>query len=415
MNAVQHFAGFVYQEIELLRHQEKAQAIHIRLQAHKGMRGRCSQCQRTAPGYDRLEERRWLHVPLWGIPTYFFYAPRRVECPEHGIVVEAIPWSEGKRPVTQAMMGFLARWTRRLSWKEAAQVFQTSWENVYRSVEWFVAWGLAHRKLEGIRSLGIDEIHWGRGKRADNFLTVLYQIDSGCRRLLWVGPRRTKATLRKGLAALGPEVVKGLQFICSDMWKPYLTVIRKQASHALHVLDRFHITMHVNQAVDQVRRGESTRLRVARKKERLKHMRWILLRGGNRVRGRARQKLQALLSSKLATARAWELKESLRHLWTYKSLLWARAFLDYWCSLATRSRLEPMKKVARMLRNHEELLMNWFRAKGEISSGAVEGLNNKIRVVTRRSYGFRTYRAQEIALYHTLGRLPEPPWPHRFC
>ena len=77
-----------------------------------------------------------------------------------------------------------------------------------------------------------------------------------------------------------------------------------------------------------------------------------------------------------------------------------------------RSRLEPMQKVARMLRAHEELILNWFRAKGEISSGAVEGLNNKIRVVTRRSYGFRTYEAMEIALYHKLGRLPEPESTH---
>jgi transposase len=80
-----------------------------------------------------------------------------------------------------------------------------------------------------------------------------------------------------------------------------------------------------------------------------------------------------------------------------------------------RSRLEPIKKVARMLRAREELLMNWFRAKGEISSGAVEGLNNKIRVVTRRSFGFRTYKAMEMALFHTLGRLPEPESTHRFC
>jgi len=152
-----------------------------------------------------------------------------------------------------------------------------------------VAWGLAQRKLEGVGSLGIDEIHWGRGKRADNFLTVLYQIDSGCRRLLWVGPRRTQATLKRGLAGLGPELVKGLRFVCSDMWKPYLGVIARQASQARHGLDRFHITMHLNQAVDQVRRGESTRLRAAGKKERLKHMRWTLLRRGSRVRGRARQ------------------------------------------------------------------------------------------------------------------------------
>src|SRR5260370_36014429 len=136
--------------------------------------------------------------------------------------------------------------------------------------------------------------------------------------------------------------------------------------------------------------------------------RWPLLRRGSRVRGRAREKLNALLVSKLATARAWELKETFSHFWTYKSVIWAQAFLDYWCFRAMRSRLEPMKKVARMLRAHEELLLNWFRAKAEISSGAVEGLNNKIRVVTRRSYGFRTYEAMEIALYHTVGRRPEP-------
>ena len=126
------------------------------------------------------------------------YIPRRVECPEHGVVVEHIPWSEGKRPVTTAMMGFLAQWARRLSWRETAQVFQTSWEAVYRSVECFVQWGLAHRQLEGVESIGVDDLHWCRGKGAASFLTVIYQIDSHCRRLLWVGRRRTMATLRRG-------------------------------------------------------------------------------------------------------------------------------------------------------------------------------------------------------------------------
>jgi len=395
----------------------EAEVIEIKLEPHRGMRGRCSQCQQPAPGYDRLPERRWQFVPLWGIRTDFLYAPRRVECAEHGVIVEHIPWSEGKRPVTCAMMGFLARWARRLSWRETAQVFQSNWEAVYRSVEWFVQWGLAHRELKGVEAMGVDEIHWGRGLRADNFLTVIYQIDAHCRRLLWVGKRRSKATLGRGLKSLGPEVVQGLRFVCSDMWKPYLQVIAAQAGQALHVLDRFHITTHLNQAVDQVRRAESSRLRESNeaRAQRLKHMRWPLLRRGTRVRGRARQKLNALLASKLATGRAWELKEIFSHLWKYKSVIWAGAFLDYWCFRAIRSRLEPMKKVARMLRTHEELLLNWFRAKGEISAGAVEGLNNKVRVVTRRSYGFRTYEAMELALYHTLGRLPEPESGHRFC
>jgi transposase len=414
LNRIQHFAGFVYQDIRLCCRRGRLR-IEIRIEAHQGIRGRCSECRRPMPGYDRLPERTWLFVPLWGIATYFVYGPRRVACSAHGVVVEQLPWSQGKRPVSVAMMGFLSRWARRLSWRETARAFQTSWECVYRSVEWFGQWGLAHRKLEGVESIGVDEIHWGKGKRADHFLTVIYQIDRHCRRLLWVGRKRTQATLRRGLASLGQEVVTGLRFVCSDMWQPYLRVIAAQAGQALHVLDRFHSTMHLNQAVDQVRRAESARLRGRPLADRLKRMRWELLRRGSRVRGHARRKLDALVASKLASARAWNLKETFQYLWHYKSHIWAGAFLDYWCSRAMRSRIEPMKRVARMLRAHEELLLNWFKAKGEISGGVVEGLNNKIRVVTRRSYGFRTFDAMEIALFHTLGKLPEPESTHRFC
>ena len=404
----------MYQEVRLFG-KSQAERIEIRIQPHASIPGRCGQCLACSPGYDRLPERRWDFVPLWGIPTVFIYPPRRVDCAEHGVVVEHLPWSQGKRPVTTAMMCFLARWARRLSWRETARVFQTSWEAVYRSVQGVVQWGLAHRDMEGIRAIGVDEIHWGQGKKANTFLTVIYQIDRHCRRLLWVGPRRTQATLRKGLTALGTEVVKGLEFVCSDMWKPYLNVIAAQVGHALHILDRFHITMHLNQAVDQVRRGESARLSGQRTAARLKKMRWTLLRRGSRVRGRARQKLNALISCRLATARAWMLKEAFPHFWSFRSVRWAGAFLNSWCNRAMRSRLEPLKKVAKMLRSHEILIMNWFIAKGEVSSGTVEGLNNKIRVVTRRSYGFRTYDAMETALYHNLGHLPEPPSTHRFC
>lgn len=405
----------MYSDIQLRTRQGRAHRIEVTLQPHGGRRGRCSRCRRPAPGYDRLPERSWLFVPLWGIKVFFLYAARRVQCAEHGVIVEHLPWSDGKRPVTLAMMGFLARWARHLSWRQTARSFQTSWEAVYRSIQWFVEWGLAHRQLEGVASIGIDEIHWGKGKRADNFLTVIYQIDGHCRRLLWVGRRRTQATLRRGLRELGAPVLSGLRFVCSDMWRAYLSVVAAQVPHALHVLDRFHIAMHLNRAVDQVRRGESARLRGGPAAAKLKRMRWQLLRRGSRVRGQAKQKLCGLLRAQLATGRAWMLKETFRDFWRYRAVNWARAFLDVWCERAMRSRLEPMKKVARMLRTHEELLLNWFRAKGEISAAAVEGLNNKIRVVTRRSYGFRTYNAMETALYHTLGRLPEPESTHRFC
>jgi transposase len=414
LNRIQHFAGFIYSSIRL-RGSGGSLRVEVKIQPHRGLRGKCSTCLKPSPGYDQLPERSWLFVPLWGIVCHFFYPPRRVECAEHGVAVEHIPWSQGKRPVTTAMMGFLARWARRLSWRETARTFLTSWEAVYHSVQWFVEWGLVHRVLEGIGSIGIDEIHWGQGKRADSFLTVIYQIDGHCRRLLWVGRRRTKATLRRGLKVLGPAVVSGLRYVCSDMWQPYLRVMAKEAGQALHILDRFHIVQHLNQAVDKVRRAESTRLRGKPIAAKLKKMRWKLLRRGNRVNRQVRIKLVGLLQSKLATGRAWDLKEGFQYFWRIKSVHWAGTFLDYWTGRAMRTRLEPMKKVARMLRKHRPLLLNWFKARGEVSSGAVEGLNNKIRVVTRRSYGFRTYPAMELALYHNLGRLPEPEATHSFC
>jgi len=390
LNAIQPFPGFVYQDIRLSDPVAgQSRELHITVLEHAGRPAHCSHCQRPAPGYDRLPARAWLFVPLWGLVTRFIYAARRVRCPEHGVVIEHVPWSDGKRPVTLAMMVFLSRWARRLSWRETARVFGTSWECVYRSVEWFVDWGLAHRVLTGISAIGVDEIFWGRGRRSEAFLTVIYQIDGHCRRLLWVGRKRTQATLNRGLDALGSEVVGGLRYVCSDMWKPYLKVLARRAAQALHILDRFHITMHLNQAVDEVRRAESTRLKGQPLAQRLKKLRWKLLRKGSTVRGQAKVKLEGLLASKLATGRAWDLKEAFQHFWTYRSPVWAGGFLDYWTQRAMRSRLEPLKKVARMLRSPEALILNWFKAKGEIATGATEGLNNKIRVVTRRAYGFR--------------------------
>ena len=189
---------------------------------------------------------------------------------------------------------------------------------------------------------------------------------------------------------------------------------------ALNILDRFHIVSHLNTAVDTVRRGEMNALRTGGKsaksaKSRLKNMRWNLLKASKNVRGKAREKLKALIRSKAGTARAWILKETFAHFWSYHSVRHALAFLDSWTRLAMRSRLEPMKRVARMLRSHRELLGNYFRAHKLYSSGVVEGLNLKCNLVRRRAYGLRTFKALEVALYHNLGQLPEPDIAHTFC
>ena len=199
------------------------------------------------------------------------------------------------------------------------------------------------------------------------------------------------------------------------MWQPYLKVVAKKAAQAAHVLDRFHIIKQLGKAIDDVRAQEVKTLKAEGYEPVLKRTRWLLLKRPENLAEKQEPRLAELLQYNLRTVRAYLLKEDFQFFWEYHSPYWAGQFLDRWCMRTMRSRLAPMKKVVRSLRNHRELLLNWFRAKGAISAGVVEGFNNKAKLTMRKAYGFRTYKAIEVALYHTLASLPEPQTTHRFC
>jgi transposase len=146
----------------------------------------------------------------------------------------------------------------------------------------------------------------------------------------------------------------------------------------------------------------------------LKHSRWALLKNPENLTENQKIKLKDLLSCNLKTIRAYLLKEDFKNFWEYKSAIWAGKFLDAWCTQVMRSKLEPMKKVAKTIRRHKHLILNWFEAKNEISLGAVEGQNNKAKVVIRKSYGFKTAEILKISLYHKLSKLPVPEIAHKY-
>ena len=170
----------------------------------------------------------------------------------------------------------------------------------------------------------------------------------------------------------------------------------------------------MNKALDEMRAGEARRLAQDGYEPVLKRTRWCVLKRKTNLTGRQRFRLRELLRYNLKTARAYLLKEDFQQFWEYQSETWAGKFLDDWCQQVMRSRIQPMKKIAMTMRSHRELLLNYFRAKRRLSSGVVEGLNNKAKLTMRKSYGFRTFRITEIALYHALGKLPEPKVAHRF-
>lgn len=408
LNHCQRHPGFVYEKARLCA---ESKTIEVEVRPRSGSRGVCSGCQQRGPTYDHLAQRRFEFVPFWGFMVLLLYRMRRIDCRTCGVKVEQVPWGCGKHQLTTAYMLFLAHWARKLSWKETARSFHTSWEKVYQAVEHVVAWGLEHRTLGPIQAIGVDEIAYGKGHK---YLTLVYQIDGQCTRLLWIGKERTVASFQKFFDMIGKDLSAKIEFVCSDMWKPYLRVIRERCANALNILDRFHIVAKMNDALDDVRAAEARRLVQDGFEPVLQKSRWCLLKRKTNLTGNQRVRLRDLLRYNLKTVRAYLLKEDFQQFWEYNSPTWASKFLDDWCRQVMRSQIEPMKKVAKTLRDHRELILNYFRAKKQFSSGVVEGLNNKIKVTVRKSYGFRTFRITEIALYHALGKLPEPELPHRF-
>jgi len=409
LNRVEKYKSFVYEDAKF---SEEGEMIEVALRPRKGNRPVCSGCRRAGPIYDHQRQpRRFEFVPLWQIAVVFVYTMRRVDCPACGVKIERVPWCEGKHRLTKTYRWFLAHWARRLSWKEVASVFGTSWQTVYRSVRYAVMWGIAHEDWSGVTSIGIDEIAYRKGQ---TYLTLVYQIDEGRKRLLYVTKERTRNALEGFFDLLGEDGVRSLKFVVSDMWRPYLDVVAERARGAVHVLDRFHLMKMLGEAIDQVRRDEARRLEKDGYQPILKSSRWCFLKRPENLTDRQTVTLKELLDYNLKTVRAYLCREEFQRFWEYQTAGWAGRFLDEWTKRVMRSRLEPLKKVARSLRSHRELLLNWFRAKGQLSAGIVEGFNNKAKLTMRKAYGFRTDQALQVALYHNLAKLPEPKHTHSF-
>jgi transposase len=382
--------------------------VEVVVRPRRGSAAVCSGCHQPGPGYDQLAERRFEFISFWGILVFFLYAMRRVNCRSCGVVVEEVPWGSGKHQLTKAYMLFLARWARKLSWKETAETFHTSWDKVCDAVEYVVKFGLEHRTLAPIRAIGVDEIQYAKGHK---YLTLVYQIDHGLTRLLWVGRERTIESFRGFFILIGTELASKIEFVCSDMWQPYLDVVREKCSQALNILGRFHIVAKMNTALDEVRAGESRRVAQAGLKPVLKRTRWCLLKRKENLTGKQKFRLRDLLRYNLKTVRAYLLKEDFQQLWDYDSAVWAGKFLDEWCRQAMRSRIEPMKKIARTLRKHRDLILNYFRAQEEFSSGVIEGLNNKSKVTEKilRLPNFLCPRTRALSLTYQAPRAGTDP------
>lgn len=363
---------------------------------------RCGECGLPAPkvAKTRRPARRWRDLGLRDQPLWLVYAPHRVGCPRCGLRVEKIPWADKWQRVTHALFRAVATLARHLDWSSVAAHLQLNWKTVAAVVEGAVLWGLAHRPWKPLHLLGIDEVSRRKGQQ---YLTLVYDLERG--RVVWVGKDRDEATLNQFFAWLGKPRARAIQVVCCDMWRPYLAAVRTALPQAIVVFDRFHLTQHLSRAVDEVRRATWRQL-AGREKVEFKRTRFLWLKNPENLRPEERTRLSGLLRLNAPIVKAYLLKEDLRRFWDYRSTAWATGHLRQWLWRASHSRLEPFQEFAQMLRTHLAGVLAWTRIR--VTNGALEGMNNKVKAISHRAFGYRTTWTYIANIYHCCAGLPLP-------
>lgn len=374
--------------------------VDIHVEHPEGQKWKCPHCARELSCYDHSPERTWRHLDTCQLETHLHARIPRVQCPEHGVVQAAVPWAEERGRFTLLMERFIIQALRACqTTKGACELLRISWDQAWHVLERAVARGQARKEAVVTPRIGVDEKAFRKGH---SYMTVVNDIDRGT--VEFVTKDREKASLQRYFAGLTDEQRQGIEAVAMDMWDPYVQATLEALPLAKEkiVYDRFHIMQHMTRAVDQVRKAESKAL-FQEGDERLKKTKYLWLTTEKNLSEKQELRLAALKRSDLKTARAWAIKENLRNLWSYMSPGWAKRFFRQWYGWASRSRLEPVKKVAGMIQRHLENVVTY--SKHFVTNAVAEGLNSKIMSLKRRAGGFRNAENFKTAIYFHCGGL----------
>lgn len=380
-----------------------AEEIRVRVERRAGETQACPECERPSPQYDRSEERRWRHLDTCQYRTILVARIPRVECAEHGVRQVRVPWAEDRSRFTLLFEALAIRVLRETTLSGLGELMRVSWDEAEGIFQRAVARGLARRRQDVVKVVGVDETSF---QKHHEYVTVVADLERD--RVVWVGDHRRQETLEAYWRTWSEEDVRQLTTVVMDMWDPYIAATREALPNGLSkiVFDRYHVMQQVTKAVDLVRRTEASLLR-AGGDHRLQRTRYLWLKG---VARRSRQELlqiRALCRSGLKVGRAWAIKEAVRKLWNFRSLTWALKFFRKWYGWATRSRLQPMITAARTLKHYLYGVLAFIRH--PYTNALTESLNAKIQEIKYRARGYRNRNNFRLAiLFHCGGLVMDP-------
>ena len=372
--------------------------VTVEVARESGSRLCCPTCGKESPGYDS-RRRRWRHLDTCQYKTILVADVPRVKCEDHGVVTVSVPWAEPGSGFTSLFEALVIDWLKEASTLAVSRLMKLSWNAIDGIMQRAVARGLSRRESVCVTQLGVDETAF---RKRHDYVTVVSDQEAGT--VLHVGNDRTKAGLKDWYDSLSEEQREAIESVSMDMWPAFINATLESIPGAEEKIafDKFHVAKYLGEAVDKVRRQEHKAL-MKEGYEDLKGSKYDWLYNPENMTRKQKMRFKALRDSTLKTARAWAIKELAMSLWHYVSKTWARKGWEQWLSWAVRSRLAPIKEVAKTIKEHLWGILNAIVLK--VSNGPAEGINSRIKTIKVRSRGFRNKTRFANAIYFHLGGL----------
>jgi transposase len=360
----------------------------------------CPECQQRMHLHD-YEERRWRHLDSCQFQTIIVARVPVVRCPAHGAQTVAVPWAEKYARFTRLFERLAIDVLRECSTSGACAILGISWDEADGIKQRAVKRGLARKEPQVMARLCVDEKAMGHGH---DYLTIVAQVGGERTTVEYVGEERTQASLDAFWQGLTAAQLAGVEAVGMDMWEPYvrstLAYVPGAAGKIVH--DPFHLVQHMNAAVNEVRKREHQRL-LAAGDDTLKGTRQWWLYGMENVPAQHAQRFDAVKTLNLETARAWAIKEVFRSFWLCDTVPAAERYFAKWYQWAIRSRLAPVKRVARLCKRHLANLLTFFAHR--LTNGPLEGLNNAIQGLIKKAFGYRNKERFKTDIFFHFGGL----------
>lgn len=374
---------------------DRNRELHLGVKPHKNG-SRCSHCGQRGKILQILEERTWRDVVVCGIAIFFHYRPKEIRCSTHGRGVEDIPWAASHSRVTYRLELLILSLTQKMAQKAVSDLLKVPSSTLSDIIHRLIKRERQGHNIRGLDIIGVDEISYAKGKR---YVTLVYDL-AKCQ-VVWVGKGKGKESIDRFFKEHLSEYQRAkIRLACCDLSRAYVASIKEHCVNASLVLDKFHIVQALNKAVDEVRK-DSWREASREDKKAFRGLRWLLSYSqATRSKGQTRR-LNLLEKSNKRIFRAWLLKDNFEHFWTYISPGHAENFLDTWVTRTLRSRIQPLKDFALMLRKHKENILSFI--KDPITNSKAEGINRLLKMLKNRSSGFKSLDCFIDMIYLNVG------------